>query len=406
MPIVLQQGESIELPAQFVSNDINGNSASLKSVSDAESDVVSNWNGSGVSQSLTATGGGAITCVNSVELIDCYVTNTGNGSIQVTKLELSQIDNYFSFNNTDDANGFTLTEGESKLIVIKYEPLTSGYHTADLIVKNSTLEMPEISASPAITGTAEQFSRTTSVFISAESKKPVIDQKVSVTIRLDEGDDITLAKIQELSVVVNYSKGFLKAIREEIKLGSLISSNFNLNNLTINDVKGEIKFDLQAKTATDFLTGSGDLFHIVFNTYLPTQRDTNTFSEIKQTINAIGSSCVIINNITNSIELRPICINDLRKIAYTGGVYDFAPINPNPVTTTEATFEFSVALAGWTEISIFDTKGQIVARPVAETLKPGKYSVSIPVEILNNGTYFCKMISGPYTETRSLVIVK
>lgn len=406
LPIVLQQGESLEIPSQFVSNNINGNTASLQSVSDAESDVVSNWNGSGVSQSLTAAGGTAITCVNEVELIDCYVTNTGNGSIEINKLELNQIDNCFSFNNPNDEDGFTLAEGEAKLIVIKYEPLAPGRHTADLIVKNSTLEMPEIKANPAITGIGEQFTRTTSVFIPEESKKPQIGQKVEATIKLDDGEDITLAKIQHLSVKVNYEHGFLKAIREEIKLGNLISSTFDLNNLTIDDAKGEIKFDLQAKTSTDFLNGAGDLFHIAFNTYLPTQSDTTGYSEIKQTITTIGSSCVIINNSSNSIELKPTCLYDLRRILWTGGVYDFAPINPNPVTTTEATFEFSVALEGWTEISIFDSKGQIVARPVAETLKPGKYSVNIPVEILNNGTYFCKFISGPFKETRSLVIIK
>ncbi len=357
LPIVLQQGESIEIPAQFVSYNINGNSASLQSVSDAENDAVSNWNGSGVSQSLTAIGGSAIICVNEVELIDCYITNTGNGNIEITKLELNQIDNYFSFNNPNDADGFTLAEGESKLIVIKYEPLTSVSHTADLIVKNSTLEMPEIKANPAITGTAEQFTRTISVLIPAESKNPVIGQKVEATIRLNDGEDITLAKIQQLSVIVDYEHGFLKAIREEIRLGSLILSTFNLNNLTIDDVKGEIKFDLQAKTSSDFLNGAGDLFHIAFNSFLPTQSDTTVYSEIKPTITAIGSSCVILNNTSNSIELKPTCLYDLRKIAYTGGVYDFAPINPNPVTTTDATFEFSVALEGWTEISIFDTKG-------------------------------------------------
>lgn len=406
LPIVLQQGESLEIPALFVSNDVNGNSAGLQSVSDAESEVISNWNGSGVSQSLTATGGGAVTCVNDIELIECYVTNTGNGTIEVTKLELNQIDNYFSFNNPNDANGFTIAEGESKLIIIKYEPLTKGNHNADLIVKNSTLEMPEIKSNPAITGIGEQFIRTTSVFIPAESKNPVIGQKAGVTIRLDDGEDITLAKIQELSVVVNYANGFLKAIRDEIRLGNLISSTFNLNNLTIDDVKGEIKFDLQTKNSTDFLNGAGDLFHIAFDVYLPTSRDTSGYSEIKQTITAIGSSCVIINNNSNSLELKPICLNDLRKIAYTGGVYDFAPINPNPVTSSEAKFDFSVALECWTEISVFDTKGQIVARPVAENLKPGKYSVNIPFDYLNSGTYFCKMISGPFKETRNLIIVK
>ena len=96
----------------------------------------------------------------------------------------------------------------------------------------------------------------------------------------------------------------------------------------------------------------------------------------------------------------------MRKIAHTGGVYDFAPINPNPVRATNVNFEFSVALEAWTEILIFDAKGQIVARPISENLKPGKYVINAPVDFLNSGTYFCKLSSGPYSETRNLIIVK
>ncbi len=405
-PIVLQQGQSLEFPAQFVATHINQNTASLRSVSDAEADVTSNWNGNGYSQRITATGGNARTCLNDIAYINCEISNTGAGVIDVTEILISQIEANFSFNNPDDALGFTLFEGESKTIVIKYQPLSIGTHTADLIVRNSTLEMPEIVAEPRLTGLGEQFTRNTSMFIPLDSKNPVIGQKVSATVRLDDGEDISLAQINELDVVLTYKGSFLKVIREDIRLSDRISNGFTIENLTIDDKNGEIKFNIVAKTQTNFIVGSGDLFHLSFNTFLPTQSDTTGFSELKQTIIALGSSCVILTNTSNSLELKPVCINDLRKIVSTGGVYNLAPINPNPVTSTETNVEFSVALEGWTEITIFDSEGQVVAKPIAKSLKPGKYSFIIPVETLSSGTYYCKMLSGPYSETRSLVIVK
>ena len=182
--------------------------------------------------------------------------------------------------------------------------------------------MPEIKAKSSYYWNSRAIPHAAHQYLYQKNLKTPDRQKVDATIRLGEGDDISRANIQHLSVTVNYKSGFLKAIRDEIKLGSLISSTFDLNNLTIDDAKGEIKFDLLAKTSADFLNGTGDLFHIAFNSYLPTQSDTSGFSEIKQTITARGSSCLILNNNSNSIELKPTCLYDLRKILWTGGVYD------------------------------------------------------------------------------------
>lgn len=405
-PIVLQEGESVQFPAQFVAAHVGNNSASLRSSSDAEADVTSNWNGDGYSQSLTAAGGYARTCLNDIEYINCEIVNTGSGDLVVTELEISQLENNFTFRNPSDALGFTLPEGESRTIVVKYQPISIGNHTADLIVRNTSLEMPEILAIPGLTGLGEQFTRNTSVFISAESKNPIIGQKVRASIRLDNGEDISLAQIQELEVKVNFDHGFLKVDRGEIKLGALIENGFNIENLSVNDAIGEITFFIVAKGPTNFIDGYGDLFHLTFNTFLPTQSDTSGFATIRNEITALGSSCVILTNTSNNLELKPVCINDLRKIVHTGGTYSFAPINPNPVTSSNANLEFSVALESWTEISIINAKGEVVAKPLAEVLKPGEYAVNLNLSGLVSGTYYCKLVSGPYTETRSLLIIK
>ena len=109
-----------------------------------------------------------------------------------------------------------------------------------------------------MTGTAQQFIRSTSLFLPADSKNPTIGQKVNATIRLDDGADISLANINQLSVKLNYASGFLKVIPIEIRLGNLVSSSFNLENLTIDDMKGEIKFNIMAKSTRDILIGAGD----------------------------------------------------------------------------------------------------------------------------------------------------
>jgi hypothetical protein len=88
------------------------------------------------------------------------------------------------------------------------------------------------------------------------------------------------------------------------------------------------------------------------------------------------------------------------------GEFAFQQISPNPVGSNGTELNFSVAFEAMTEIDIYTSNGQLVARPINEVLQPGSYRVDLKVDGLPSGVYLCKMVSGPYKETRQMVIEK
>ena len=413
-PVILQQGQYIEFDAEFLAQKNGGAIGKLRSVSDAESDTTSTWTGYGYSQGIIAEGGSVTVCVNQIGLINCYVENNGDGNVVVKQLVLQQFDNtYFSFNNPADALGFTLKPGERRLVVIKYQPLTVTVpgvdHKADLVVVNSTIDNPQVIAVPDIQGTAVQYARSTSMVIPEELKIADIGLKIPCSIKLNPGDDITLARVQLLNVSISYAGSFLKVVKEDIVVGDLLKNSFTLEDLVVDDVAGKITFNLKAKGATDILNHreGGEIAKFTLETYLPTAKANVDSSTVTQIVTADGNVCVPITNTGSMLRLKPTCIYDLRWIATAGGTkYMFKEIVPNPVSSTGGNFEFTVALEGWTEISIYNSNGELISKPVSEQLSPGSYTVNIPVEILSSGLYHCRMLSGAYQMTRDLLITK
>jgi hypothetical protein len=86
--------------------------------------------------------------------------------------------------------------------------------------------------------------------------------------------------------------------------------------------------------------------------------------------------------------------------------YAFGNIVPNPVGSSGTNLDFEIALDGWTEILVINSKGEVVATPVAQFMKPGKYTVNLPVNELSSGAYFVRLTSGPFTEVKELIIHK
>ena len=68
--------------------------------------------------------------------------------------------------------------------------------------------------------------------------------------------------------------------------------------------------------------------------------------------------------------------------------------------------DFAVGLDGYTEIGIYDSRGDLIAKPVNKDLKAGNYTVSVPVSDMSSGAYYVKMVSGPFIKTESMIIAK
>ena len=78
---------------------------------------------------------------------------------------------------------------------------------------------------------------------------------------------------------------------------------------------------------------------------------------------------------------------------------------PNPFNP-ETKIKFSVITASFTELNVFNTAGQKVARLVSESLRPGEYEVVFNASSLPSGVYFYSITSGNVSQTKKMVLLK
>jgi hypothetical protein len=84
--------------------------------------------------------------------------------------------------------------------------------------------------------------------------------------------------------------------------------------------------------------------------------------------------------------------------------------NPfNPTTTIE--FDVPVGTYNYTSLRIYDASGKLVKTLFDEPMDAGKYSVSWHGKddngnAVSSGTYYCKMVTEAYSETRQLLLLK
>ncbi len=76
------------------------------------------------------------------------------------------------------------------------------------------------------------------------------------------------------------------------------------------------------------------------------------------------------------------------------------PFNPN------TKIQYSLSKSGNTKIYIYDVLGREIMKLVDEYKVAGSYEVEFNAEHLSNGIYFYKIVSGDYSETKKMVLLK
>jgi hypothetical protein len=78
---------------------------------------------------------------------------------------------------------------------------------------------------------------------------------------------------------------------------------------------------------------------------------------------------------------------------------------PNPFNPS-TTITFQLAKAGFVSLKVYDLLGQEVTTLVNENKAPGTYTVDWLAGRVPSGIYFCRMQSGSFTATRSMMLMK
>lgn len=107
-------------------------------------------------------------------------------------------------------------------------------------------------------------------------------------------------------------------------------------------------------------------------------------------------------NFDGSLGAGPLGI-----INYTGTASQFMlqqnyPNPFNPITS----IAFQIPVSSFTKLAVYDISGKEAAALVNSELKQGSYRVDFNASHLASGIYFYKLVSGSFTETKKMILVK
>lgn len=78
---------------------------------------------------------------------------------------------------------------------------------------------------------------------------------------------------------------------------------------------------------------------------------------------------------------------------------------PNPFNPNTA-IEFSLAKGGYVSLNIYDALGREVSQLINNEMKAGEYSINFNAADLPSSTYYYKLTSGSFSETKKMILVK
>ena len=78
---------------------------------------------------------------------------------------------------------------------------------------------------------------------------------------------------------------------------------------------------------------------------------------------------------------------------------------PNPFNPS-TTIQFSIPEQSFVKLEVFNSLGEKVSTLVSEDLNAGNYQYEWNAEKLSSGIYFYKLITGNFTETKKMILMK
>jgi hypothetical protein len=115
------------------------------------------------------------------------------------------------------------------------------------------------------------------------------------------------------------------------------------------------------------------------------------------------SACVPVTTKPAAVTLDGCFING-RLISFSGSGFALKEISPNPIESGEIAIQYSIGFSVKTTIEIYNTLGEKIAIPVEQLLDAGDYRLSVPMNVLPNGNYFCRIHAGPFIEVKGFTI--
>jgi len=338
-----------------------------------------------------------------------------------------------------------LSAGDKMIVLLTYTP-SAKYDVAgksiEMVVETDIVNPADQPAPLSFELTSNNFVKATTSLVKKDDGNALnpLNERINYNIdshrnldyvvSLDANPDIVDAALSTLDITVEYRRSYLTYDNlEGVELLGNYANGYDILNLNTsyrfeqNATKGNkydvievISFTVNGQ-GNNVINAGGDFFVVHFNTGIPNipatgltdgnmnlngdqlylegrdQGSTETYINTSL-VDPSGSACASITSPAQiTIDLDPVCGMGLRPLSLSDFTNSASLISPNPVTSSGASIEFSIAFDSETVVRIIDTKGEIVAVLNNSKLNAGEHTLNIPVEKLANGVYFYEIES-------------
>jgi hypothetical protein len=190
---------------------------------------------------------------------------------------------------------------------------------------------------------------------------------------------------------------------DKLNKGELIE-NWDFVSSNIYDIDNKFSVLRIDARGNDFLDGKvGSLIKPVFVILLS---DSSQINLNLQTITfAENDNCMNIKKSDGKINLS-YCGDGLRKIIISKNAFKIQSISSNPSYESNTVINYSIPYDVHTNIEIYNSFGEKISTVVNNQISEGEYFYNFDTSTISSGTYFVRMLSGPFTKTIQILVIK
>ncbi len=359
------------------------------------SDTVSAWQGIATSDAgvLTVTNANKTICRGDTALMTVTISNTSAEAVTVNQISLDAPNDFTLMSGTTQ---FTLQPNTTRDVTVRYVPTTLNQQIGKLIVESNAKEGRDTAI---LTGNSTEIVVPATVEMSGtKGKTGELSKEIYAAVRVEA--PITPAVVTSYRVTFTYDPKLLFADTNSLsfRIGGANPSAVATFNAAASS-RGKLVVDVVSSTPVNL---PGELIRATFRALFDV--------ELKRSVSADvafpdDQKCARVTAATGTIELEPLCGLNLRLIELSAAKYALGQNSPNPGGSSTK-IDYSLGLDGPTTLTLYNSEGQIIQTLISEHQQPGKYELTIDATNLPSGSYFYKLVSGDWTQTKRMDIAK
>ena len=427
LPVTLQPDEEMTIEVTYDPTGVDPveKTGTINLVGDFAYDPCSETDSVGILTGSLYTLGASINSYDFGSILTCFegdgvltVQNTGLDPVKVTDIagpdptnQYFTIDPNFILNV--QANPVVLAgqgqPGDAMSIPVHFAPAAAGAYSADVTV--TIMDTSEQTVIQELVGSVTGAARTINITLGIDDIPPTFpglpinDVAVWLTGE-DVPNDPAAAAISNFQFTVQYDAGMMR-LTGDVELGDLFPASEGWQLEIIDRAPGYLNVRIHNDDPTKVISGEGQVLLMDFITFIGDQTESTLEPEgaILAVYGQNSNQCVNIDYVAGVTGLDSVCGLDFRLIEASGIKYALSDASPS-ITSSRTEISFSIGIEGRTTIEVFDQQGNRVGLLVDQNLQPGGYAVSWDVESVPSGKYFYRINSGPWTETKEVMVQK